>query len=402
MDAGVTIRGLTAALAVLLLPAATAQPVGRGGPGMQVAATAQNTFGLRLLAQVAGERRQENVFLSPTSVFLALAMAETGAAGSTRAAIRSTLDVPATVSEQAIQESAAALSKALRSREGVDLAIANALWADSSFPLAPAFVRQCREWFEADAFTLEFRGPGAADTINAWVKRNTKDKIPSIVTPEVLAESRAILTNAVYFKGAWRNKFSRKATQNGPFHLARGRQKQVPLMHQSGLHHAYVAGDGFEAAVMPYQNSGMALYALLPASGKSPEEVLSKVSVHQLLHADEPCELDLRIPRFTLDFSHSLKKSLEHMGMAIAFQAAGADFAPLGSPRFFIGDVQHKTRLEIDEEGTVAAAVTGVMVGSAMARPLTKKTLVFDRPFALLLADGTTETILFAGVIYDP
>lgn len=390
-----------------------ALPAGIGGDTMQqeqalavkakVAAEAQNAFGLKLLAHVATERPHENVFVSPSSVFLALAMVENGAAGKTRAAIRSTLEVPARVSDDAMQESTAALSKALRSHDGIELSIANALWSDRSMPLAAAFVRRCRDLYEAEAITLEFKKPGSAGVINDWVKQKTHQKISSIVSPEIVAASKAILTNAVYFQGRWRDPFSKRATRDGTFHLVNGTQKQLPFMWQAGLDGAYRSGDGFEAAVLPYERSGMALFAILPAPGKSPEEALSKVSVEKLIHGYQPFSLELRLPRITLDFSHSLKPSLGQMGMEVAFHYPDAEFGPLGSPLFYIGDVLHKTRLEVDEEGTVAAAVTAIVApASAMPRKVENRTLVFDRPFALLLCDTTTRAILFAGVVYEP
>jgi len=400
-------------LVALALPVVIAQPAGNGGARprdaqalvvkARIAAQAQNAFGLKLLAQLALERRHENVFLSPSSVFLALAMAENGAAGKTRSAMRRTLGAPADVSEDAMQESAAALSKALRSHAGVELWIANALWSDPSFPLAAAFVQRCRDLYEAEAIALEFKKPGAADVINNWVKRKTGGKIPSIVTPRNVAVSKAILTNAVYFKGRWRKPFFKQATQDGTFHLVNGGQKKVPMMWQPLLPEAYRSGDGFEAAELPYGASGMALYAILPAPGKSPEDALAKVSIEKLIHGYQPFDVELRLPRFTLDFSHSLKEPLERMGMGIAFQFPGAEFAPMGSPQFYIGDVLHKTRLEVDEEGTVAAAGTAiVMETTAAPRRGERKTLVFDRPFALLLCDTSTGAVLFAGVVYEP
>ncbi len=369
----------------------------------KIAAEAQNAFGLKLLAHVATERRHENVFVSPTSVFLALAMLENGAAGNTRTAIRRTLELPAGVSEDAMHESAAAMSKTLRSHEGIELSIANALWSDPSMPLAAPFIQRCRDLYEAEAIALEFRKPGAADVINNWVKRKTRQKISYIVSQRVVEAAKAILTNAVYFQGRWAHQFSKQATENGAFHLVNGARKQVPFMRQWGLDNAYRSGDGFEAAVLPYERSGMALCAILPAPGRSPEEALAKVLIEKLIHGHQPFRLELHLPRFTLDSSDSLKESLGQMGMGIAFQFPGAEFAPLGSPLFFVGDVLHKTRLEIDEEGTVAAAVTAIVApaGAAPGR-VELKTLVFDRPFALLLCDTTTGVILFAGVVYEP
>jgi|SRR5579872_723280 len=413
MDAGMNAgcRWLLLAAALGLLVGQTA---GTGGDKMQdvhvsldqakTAAGAQNTFGLKLISRVASERHHANVFLSPISVFLALTMTENGAAGKTRAAMRRTLDIPSGLSEDALQTAASELLKSLRTRQGVELSIASGLWSDPSIPLAAAFIEHSRKFYDAEAATLDFSKPEAADRINAWVKDKTQGKITNIVTPQVVALSKAILGNAAYFKGRWHNPFPKVETHDEPFHLADGGQKQVAMMRQSGLRFAYRSGDGFEAAALSYRAGNVAFYAILPAAGVSPEAALAKVSVSKLINGSEPYELDLSMPRFTLDFGTSLKAPLEEMGMEIAFKYPGAEFAPLGSPLFYIGDVLHKTHLEVDEEGTVAAAATVIPigVGAAMPQKQEKKTLVFDRPFAVLLCDGTTGAILFGGVVYNP
>jgi serpin B len=376
-----------------------------------------NAFGMNLLADMAAHRKQENVFISPLSVFFALAMAEGGSAGQTQTAMRKTLAVPATVSDDALRQSASALLKSLQAQKGVQLSIANALWSDPRLPLAPSFVELCRNFYQAEATTLDLASPNAANTINAWVKQKTQNKIPTIVTPASLAMSRAVLTNAVYFKGGWEYKFEKKETQEGDFHLgggnvegtptgatvgAEGKTKKVHFMHRDSIPRGYRSGPGFEAAVLPYASSNVVLYAILPSPGTTPEQALAKVSIDSLRRPSPPVDLDLKLPKFTLDFAAGLKAPLERMGMASAFRA-GADFQPLGSPKFYIGDVLHKTRLEIDEEGTVAAAATAVVMrATAIMRKPEKKTLVFDRPFALLLCDTQTGAILFSGVIYDP
>jgi serine protease inhibitor len=369
----------------------------------EAVATAANIFGLKLLADVASHNRHENVFLSPLSVFSALAMAESGAAGETRSAMRKTLSVPASLSmrEGALGEAGSTLLKTLQSQQGIELSIANALWSDTKMPLSPGFVQRCHNSYEAEAATLDFSKPATADIINDWVKKKTQGKIANIVTPGMVSASQAILTNAVYFRGKWQYQFSKQETQEGTFHLANGGQKKVPLMHRSPLPGAYLRGNGFEAAVLPYQSSGIEMYAILPMPGKSPEEVLANISLEKLRSSFASDELDLRLPRFTLDFSAGLKDALTRMGMGPAFHP-GADFAPMGSPGFYIGDVLHKTRLEVDEEGTVAAAATAVGVLSAAVPKIHKRTLVFDRPFAVLLCDSQTGAVLFAGVVYDP
>jgi serpin B len=306
------------------------------------------------------------------------------------------------VSEESLHQATAALLKSLNSQQDIELSIANALWSDSGFPLAPRFVQQSKDLYAADARTLNFSEPGAADVINEWVKQKTHDKIPSIVSPDVVRVSKAILTNAVYFRGKWSVPFPKDDTKPATFHLAGGREKQTPMMHVGALKGAYRSGDGYEAAGLAYGSSTIKLFAILPATGKAPEDVLAKLSVKDLLSPASPAELNLSLPRFKFDFSYKLKDPLEQMGMGEAFRP-GAHFAPMGSPRFFIGEVLHKTHVEVDEEGTVAAAATAItMRATAIMRQPNIKTLVFDRPFAVVLCDTATGTILFAGVVYDP
>jgi serpin B len=373
------------------------------------AVAAQNAFGLTLLSRVAAERRHENVFVSPSSVFLALSMAALGAAGRTHAAICQTLQLLAHADDDAWRASAAALSRSLRlPRAGIDLAIASALWSDRTAPLAADCVARCRALYDAEAVTLDFRDPRAADEINHWVRRATRDRIDGIVSARTLAASKAILTNAVYCKGLWRHTFAEDLTRDAPFHLANGTRRRVPMMRQPTLLHAYRDGPGYQAAVLPYgpaaPRPAMALCAILPAPGVDPEEALTRLPLAAVLDDEQPVQCDLRLPELSLDFDGSLKRALARMGMAIAFEYPHADFAPMGSPSFYIGDVLHRTRLEVDEEGTVAAAVTAIIAPTGLAHPPTpvRKTLVFDRPFALLLCDRWTGAIVFAGVVYDP
>jgi serine protease inhibitor len=404
---------LVTAIATIALAAQNKTPARRGGPvadpgtlieQSKPAAESQNRFGLNLLSHESAAHPHSNVFISPLSLYLALAMTEGGAAGKTRAAMRKTLEVPDSITEDAMHESASALLQSLRSQKGTELAIANALWSDPSMPLAPAFVEKSKTLYDAEAKTLEFMKPGAADIVNAWVSEKTKTKIPKIVTPEIVQAARALLTNAVYFAGKWRNEFWEGNTADADFHLADGKTKKIRMMRHPGIRGAYRTGDGYECAALFYQGSTIAMYAVLPATGVTPEQALAKATPANLIDKSEPFDLDLRLPRFTMGYDSKLKDTLSSMGMGIAFQFPGAEFAPLGSPLFYIGQVLHKTRLEVDEKGTVAAAATAVvvMVGSAAPRKQETKILVFDRPFAVMICDSSTGAVLFEGVVYEP
>jgi serpin B len=362
------------------------------------------SFGLALLQQESSVKLKQNVFISPLSIFLALAMTENGAAGETKVAMRKVLALPTDAGEEAVNESAVALVKSLQSHGEAELAIANALWVDVRSTIAPDFVRLCQEIYDATARTLDLNQPSSAVAINDWVSEKTGGKISNIVTPATIADAIAVLTNAVYFKGKFCIPFEKTQTLPKPFYLADGHEKVVPMMRNYGLTDSYRSGKRFEAAVLRYKDSGIALYLLLPARGTNPEQILTAESVQGILLANESCELDLSMPRFTIDFSSYLKESLTRLGMGIAFQYPRADFSALGSPKVFLGEVIHKTRLEVDEEGTVAAAATAVEFFELESMPphVETRSLIFDRPFAVLLRDTITRTIVFVGVVYEP
>jgi len=364
------------------------------------ASAAMNDMGLKMMAALSARRSRQNVFISPLSIFMALAMTESGAGGATRDAMRQALSVPPGLSDDQLRGSSSALMKVLQAERGAELSIANGLWSDSSMPMSADFVKRCKTSYQADVTSLDFQKPAAAaNEIEKWVKEKTHGKITGLISPDALLNTRALLTNAVYFHGKWASQFPKNETAPQNFHLATGGEKKVQMMHQGSLAGAYRKGDGFEAAALDYRDSHIRLYAILPAPGSSPEQALAKISIQQLKAPAEHIELDLRMPRFTLDYKEELTDVLSGMGMGAAFQP-GADFASMGSPGFFIGGVVHKTRLEVDEEGTVAAAATAVkMLPSSVPRV---KTLVFDRPFALLLCDTQTNAVLFAGVVYEP
>jgi serpin B len=293
------------------------------------------SFGLKLLQQECSVKLRQNVFISPLSIFLALAMTENGAAGETKAAMRKVLVLPTDAKDEAVNESAVAFLQLLRLQGEAELAIANALWVDVRATIAPDFVRLCQEIYDAAARTLDLTKPASAAAINNWVSDKTRGKIPSIVTAESIRGATAVLTNTVYFKGKFCIAFPKEATRPQPFYLVDGREKVVPMMQNSEMYDSYRSGKGFEAAVLPYKHSRVSLYMVLPARGRRPEQILTEEALQEILVAKGPFELDLSMPRFTLDFGSCLKVSLTQLGMGIAFRYPGADFSALGSPDFF-------------------------------------------------------------------
>jgi serpin B len=364
----------------------------------------QNTFGLNLLRQMAEHSAGKNVFLSPLGVSIVLQMVENGAAGTTRMAIQKVLASPAGEAP-ARNTSSAALRTLLSHQRGIELSIASALWADPHWPLAPAFVKLCASVFDARAGSLNFSDPAASARINNWFRAKTRGKIANVVVPRRVAKQAVILANAVYFAGRWHDPFPVADTRDDVFRKTDGSKKVVRMMHQSGLKESYRRGENFECAMLRYKDSSIFFYALLPRLGLGPKDVLESLDGRHPAGKPEAAELELKLPRVTLDLTANLKNDLEALGMGIAFRPGEADFGPMGSRKFFLDDVTHKTHLTVDEEGTVAAAATAVGIAGGIVigyQPPPRRTLIFDRPFVILIGDSLTDTILFAGVIEEP
>ena len=367
-------------------------------------ANSLRAFGLEFLQKECARKPKQNVFISPLSVFLALAMTKNGAAGATERVMRKTLALPSYPSDAAINDAIFSIMRSLRLQVGVDLTIANALWADVRFTFAQEFVRLSESIYEAPVCTLDFTQPSAASAINGWISERTRGNIRGIVSDPDLKDSIALVTNAVYFKGKFSEPFLKEKTKRRAFYVVEGQEKLVPMM-RGQLWGSYRSGNEFEAAALRYRGSTIALFVLLPEKGTRPEEIMTVEGLKELLVEHSSIDVDLSLPRFTIEFATQLKESLEQMGMGIAFKHSEADFSPMGGRELFISEVAHKTKLEVDEEGTIAAAATATMECLASAaEPVRRqlKTLVFNRPYSIFLADTATGVVLFAGAIYEP
>ena len=214
-------------------------------------AQADTDFGLRLLKRLAPEQGHANVFFSPFSVSQALSLALNGAGGATRQGIAGTLGLGAMPTASVNQGNERLLPSLENADPQVELTVANALWLQTGESFRPEFQQASHHSYGAEATTLNLRGPEGAPTINGWVSKQTRGKIPQIVTRSALRGATAVLTNAVYFHGQWATPFNKAATQPAPFTLASGAQKTVPLMTRTGRL-SYLKGDGFQAVRLPY------------------------------------------------------------------------------------------------------------------------------------------------------
>jgi len=358
----------------------------------RIAARSQNEFGLKLLRVVAAQKPRENTFISPTSVWMALAMAEKGARGAAQTELQRVLAL-----QNGSDASVVALRATLKA-QGLKINLANALWADKKVTFPPAFTQNNAKTFGATAQTLDFRAKNSVGAINNWVKKQTEGEISEIL--KKLPTSGAVLTNALYFRGRWQKPFQKSETEAAPFYGPGKIETSVPLMNGEGF--SSFGGANFEGAILPYANSSCELLALLPNKGKTPLDVTANLDVDELDAIESGAPTALRLPRFMLDWDDSLVVPLRNLGLNTAFSQS-ADWSAMGlPPTSFISEVLHKTRLKITEEGTVASAATAVVMQTGSAKAPEPKILVFDRPFVLLLRETHSRAILFAGIVNDP
>jgi len=363
---------------------------------------ANNRFGLELFNQLQLKDRGKNVFYSPLSVALALLMAYNGAAGETKEAMQRTLKIDG-LSLNDLNEASAALINSLRSSDPkIEMAVANSLWARREVKFKEDFLERNRQFFGAEVASLDFGAPGAPGAINKWVSRNTKGKIPSIIN-QINPDDVMFLINAVYFKGQWENKFKKELTKNEPFYSLTGPQKEVPMMSQSG-DYQYYRGDKFQAIRLFYAAKGASLDLFLPDKDSSIDDLLKKLSPEQCerwMGSFHQAPGDIKIPRFKMDYESSLNDPLKAMGMGVAFVGGKADFSGMREQNDLnISEIRHKAFVEVNEEGTEAAAATSVAVAaSAVIQPFSFKA---DHPFLMMIRDQRTEGILFMGVVVDP
>jgi serpin B len=390
-------------------PEAIGKPIAKGEVTPELVA-ANTRFGLNLFRELLKADGGKNVFISPASVAIALAMTYNGARGDTAAAMAATLEVTG-MSLEEVNLAYAALKQALETADpSVQLAIANSLWARQEVDFLDDFMQRVELYYGAEVSALDFNTPDAANTINDWVRRNTQGKIDGIVD-QVPPEAILYLINAIYFKGGWVTPFDPKLTQEMPFNLAGGGQKPVQMMAQSG-NFRYLRGDGFQAVILPYgkadspQPFHMAVF--LPEEGRTLADFYQSMtpeSWEQWVAAFGPAEGDLGLPRFKLEYDVTLNDALQALGMAAAFDPGQADFSGMAPvpPEIFINRARHKTFVEVNEEGTEAAAVTSIEMGATMAQPAEERfSMIVDRPFFVAIRDGQTGAVLFMGSIVEP
>ncbi|MBD2449610.1 serpin family protein [Nostoc sp. FACHB-152] len=366
---------------------------------------ANNKFGFKLFSEILKEdSSKKNIFISPSSLAIALAMTYNGASGSTQKAMAQTLELQG-LSLADINSNNAALKNLLENPDAnVQLNIANSLWVKQGFRLRPDFLQRNQQFYKAKVANLDFQDSSALSTINNWVNDNTNGKINKIV--DTIDPNQVLfLINAIYFKGQWTDKFDKNQTAEYPFYSASGQQKKHPMMSQTG-EYQYYENEQFQAVSLPYGKNGkVSFYIFLPKQNsnlKTFYQNLNAENWEKWLAKFQNRDGFIRLPRFKTDYEVTLNDALKALGMQVAFSNQ-ANFSGIGE-NLAISNVKHKTFVEVNEEGTEAAAATsvGITLTSAVINPLPPFRMVVNRPFFCAIRDNQTGSILFMGSILQP
>jgi serine protease inhibitor len=290
---------------------------------------------------------------------------------------------------------------------GVLLNTANAVWYRKGIHVKPDFISCNRKFYQATIEGLDFNDPATVGVINSWVKKKTHGRIPGMVSGPIDPLIYLYLANAVYFKGKWSVPFEPKDTKEREFHLRNGGQKKLPMMFR-GDDFAYRQGWGYQAVRLPYKDWNLNMYIFLPDTNSSPEKLLEIMNGENWQRRTVPGFSDrkgtLMLPRFKCEYGVDLKSPLRALGIKDAFVFHAADFSAMCDEPVFISEAQQKTFVEVNEEGTEAAAVTMMTImasGEPMAPPKPFEMIV-DRPFLVVIEHTQTRSILFMGIIFDP
>ena len=398
--------GLTAILCAA--PGATAAAIGAAEEPHPVAQDA-NLFAFdlygRLRSQEAG-----NLFFSPQSISTALAMTYAGARGETAAEMARTMHF--SLPQDRLSAGYAELLRALHGpggTQGYRLSIANRLWGQRGTPFLESFVTVTRRDYGAELGLADFatNAEGARGEINAWVAKETEQKITDLIPAGLLGpDTRLVLANAIYFRGDWARQFEKSATRDQPFHASGGTTVDVPLMFAKlAAGYGAPADAALKVVELPYKGNDLSMLVLLPdaADGLAAMEAkLTAENVRRWTTGLGRRDVLVYLPRFSVESAFGLASTLSAMGMPLAFSER-ADFSGMnGKHDLSISAVQHKARVDVDEQGTEAAAATGVAVGVRAVRPEEPPTFRADHPFVFLIRHDPTGAILFLGRVTNP
>lgn len=364
-----------------------------------------NNFSFRMYNQLITDNT-DNIFFSPYSIFVALAMTYEGARNETADEMYNVLGFPQ--DDTVTLCSFGRIYNLLNINKEYTLNTANALWIRQGYPFLGEYLRFIENYYMGKTTEVDFSNPEkSAEIINQWIEKNTGGKIKDLITKGDIHKYLAmILTNAIYFKGDWLNQFDKDLTTNRDFKLLDGTTVSVPMMtfSKSDLEFNYTETDDLQILELPYKGDKLSMIILLPKENNISivEKILNRDNLSKWVNSMTKREVKVILPKFKLETEYSLKNYLMNMGMIIPFSTAKADFSGMtGRKDLFIEKVKHKAFIEVNEEGTEAAAATSVHMSLTAVGP---EPIEFnaDHPFVFLIIHKETGVILFMGKLMNP
>jgi serpin B len=384
----------------------TADDSGATQQGIAEIVKANNQFAVDLYSKI-GNESDKNVFFSPWSISDAIAMTYEGARGQTADEIKSVFHFPE--DNNLRRSSFASILNTINKGSGkYELHTANAIWLQKDYPFLKEYKNTISRYYLGEVKNLDFvnNPSGSSNEINNWVAKNTNNKIKEIVSPDLFNPlTRAVLTNAIYFKGKWEHQFGKEDTKPEDFTLNSGEKVKVPMMSLTNddLNFDYAEADGMQILEMKYQGDKISMLVLLPRSNITYlESILSEEKLQEWRSELRPETVYIHMPKYKFETSYSLTDYLKNMGMNLPFTWPGADFSGMdGTKMLYISDVLHKAYIDVYEEGTEAAAATVVIgtFGAAMPHYVEFRA---DHPFIFIIQETDTGNILFLGKVVNP
>ena len=398
-------RTMLAAILMSSLISVSGAETKKAEPGLTPAARA-NAIAFKFYAREAA--KPGNVFFSPYSIQTAFAMVYEGARGKTAKEIASVFAFQEKTAD--LRSSLGVLKKDLAAAaKGAEFNQANSFWAQKDYKFLPAYLKTLRRSYGAEARQVNFKTKAeeARGEINGWTEKRTKGKIKDLFPEGSLDPlSRLVLVNAVYFKGTWQEPFKKEMTSDADFTKAGGEKIKVKMMAASGTRNAeYSENEELQALRLPYKGGGLSMVVLLPRPGKglaATEKSLTGEKLESLRKGLAERKVKVFLPKFTFSSGFVLNDALAELGMPAAF-GLGADFSGMdGTDKLYIQKAFHKAFVEVNEEGTEAAAATGVAMGVKSMPSFDFALFRADRPFLFLIEDSKSGLILFMGRMEDP
>ena len=367
--------------------------------------SADSDFCFRLIKELSSEQPRANLFVSPFSISSVLQMLSNGARGRTQRELEQVLGTSDLEIGQ-MNRAYESLGQAIKNdRTNEVLSLANALWYRKGARIQPEFEAVNKQCYGADIEALDFADPASARVMNDWAARSTHGRIKTIIQPPLAPDTAMIIANAIYFKGTWLAPFDPKQTKPRSFHLGAGGDKQTPMMPQTRSFE-YLETPDFQAVQLAYAGNRLQMEVLLPATNSTVDALVGKLNAQfwqqTVLRGFHSSRGTLVLPKFRMRYSTELNKPLSVLGLKSAWSSQ-ADFSGISSSPLFVSQIRHQSFVDVNEQGTEAAAVTtGVMALASFRNQPPPFEMIVDRPFLFVISDRRTQCILFVGAVYDP